>query len=811
METALTKFGYRIPRTNENEKYFKKLTIYPKQTSKINYNVKPKPVICYRKSKGYIYVPRYFGYKTFGPPKIIHETTENEINVKFEGKLRDYQEDVIEKTLKNFNDPNLQGGFWHISTGGGKCNGVDTPILMYDGTIKKVQNVRIGDQLMGDDSTPRNVLSLARGKEELYEIKPVKGESYVVNKSHILSLRCTANVSKKYKKNCIIDISVTEYLKQNKKFKHIYKGYRVKIDFQEKKVPFDPYLLGLWLGDGTSSTSEITNQDSAIIKYLLTNLPKYNCYADYNLGRRKHNNYSYSIKSIDKTNYFWEEIKKMNLKNNKHIPHRYLCNSRKNRLSLLAGLIDSDGYLGDGCYEITQKNKILSDGILFLCRSLGFGAYQKKCKKSCMYKGEKREGIYYRINFSGEGVEDIPCLVPRKKALPRKQKKNVLNYGFKIIEKGIDNYYGFEIDGNHRYVLGDFTVTHNTTIALNLISKIKLKTIIIVHKEFLMNQWIERIEQFLPGTRIGKIQGKILDIEDKDIVIGMLQSIALKDLDVDVFSSFGILCVDESHCINSVQFSKALFKINTKYKLGLSATPHRADELDKVFEYHVGPKIIELSNTVAEPVIHVYNTPFSNDVTVSSTYTGNTNMAKLITDVSMSNIRNDYIIEIVQKYVIEDRSILIFTDRVEHCRILKKKLQEILFDKTVGLFVGKMSKEERENSMECDIIICTYSIAREGFDLKKLDTLLMATPRSDVVQVVGRILRQVNKNIPVVIDLKDKKFDIFMGQYYKRRKHYKDKQYKIFNYNEKEEELVEEGSTKKEIEKGLNVCKIINE
>jgi hypothetical protein len=366
--------------------------------------------------------------------------------------------------------PHTLGLLLYGPPGTGKCLGKDTPIIMYNGKIKMVQDIKIGDQLMGDNSKPRNVLGTTVGKETLYKIKQVKGDDYIVNESHILSLRlsCTGTGcnyryinDNKYQKNDIIDIPVKEYLKLSKNVQEKLKGYKVKVEFPEKKVPFDPYLLGLWLGDGTSSKTDITNQDSSIIKYLIEKLPEYKCHLFYS-----GDGYTYRINADKITFHFIRrELKELNVFNNKHIPHSFLCNSRKNQLSLLAGLIDSDGWYdkkGKG-YEIVQKNKVLSDNILFLCRSLGFGAYQKECEKSCKTKNGKFTGTYYRIHFSGENIEKIPCLVPRKQAEPRKHKKNVLNTGIKIENMSIDNFYGFELDGNHRFLLGDFTVTHNTS------------------------------------------------------------------------------------------------------------------------------------------------------------------------------------------------------------------------------------------------------------------------------------------------------------------------------------------------------------
>ena len=136
-------------------------------------------------------------------------------------------------------------------------------------------------------------------------------------------------------------------------------------------------------------------------------------------------------------------LRNHNLLLNKHIPKIYKCNSRQVRLELLAGIIDSDGCESHGGYDIIQKNETLLDDIIYVARSLGFAAYKKECKKSCMYKGEKKEGVYYRTNIHGKGLEDIPVKCERKKVEPRRQIKDALNTGIKVEKREIDNYYGF--------------------------------------------------------------------------------------------------------------------------------------------------------------------------------------------------------------------------------------------------------------------------------------------------------------------------------------------------------------------------------
>ena len=365
--------------------------------------------------------------------------------------------------------------------GVGKCHRKGTPIMLSNGKIKKVENVKIGDKLMGDDSTSRNVLALGSGREKMYEIKPVKGDSYVVNESHILSLKMTKAGKKgdkhqtingiRYFKNDIVDICINDYLKLPKYLKECLKGYKVPVKFPEKKVDLDPYVLGYWLGDGTSSKPEITTVEEQVVEY-------FKMYADdIGLEFKKvgNTNITYRLTYGQKNrpgisgsggkNPMLNMLRKHNVLNNKHIPYIYKCNCKDVLLELLAGIIDSDGSLHHGGYDIIQKNERLLDDIIYVARSLGFAAYKTKCEKSCFYKGEKKTGTYYRTFIHGENIEYIPVKVQRKKTNKRKQIKNVLNTGIKVIPLEEDEYYGFQIDGNSRFLLGDFTVTHNTSLA----------------------------------------------------------------------------------------------------------------------------------------------------------------------------------------------------------------------------------------------------------------------------------------------------------------------------------------------------------
>ncbi len=341
-------------------------------------------------------------------------------------------------------------------TGVGKCHGVDTPILMFDGSIKMVQHIVEGDLLMGDDSTPRTVISLARGRDQMYEISSSKGDKYTVNSEHILCLKETGQ-------HIVTEIEVNDYLKISKKRQRNLKGYRTAIDFVPTAIDFDPYILGLWLGDGSKRDPVISSQDAQILSYLRTFCRENGLMLNYQSG------YDYRISACSREyeNIFLSFLKRYNLIDNKHVPDVYKINSREVRLQVLAGLIDTDGYLTNKIYEITQKSKQLTDDIVFLARSLGFNTVTKLVAKSCMYNGVRRVGEYYRTHICGR-IEEIPVKILRKKSEPYAHSKDPLKYGINVNPIGEGDYYGFVIDGNHRYVLGDFTVTHNTCTAIQI-------------------------------------------------------------------------------------------------------------------------------------------------------------------------------------------------------------------------------------------------------------------------------------------------------------------------------------------------------
>ena len=325
-----------------------------------------------------------------------------------------------------------------------------------------------------------------------------------------------------------------------------------------------------------------------------------------------------------------------------------------------------------------------------------------------------------------------------------------------------------------------------TVIALNIISQLKKKTLVIVHKNFLLTQWVERIEQFLPGARVGKIQGQVVDIDDKDIVIGMLQSLSMKEYPPELFSTFGLTIVDETHHIAAEVFVRSLFQVVTKYVIGLSATMQRKDGLTKVFKMFLGDIIYSEKREGDDNVIVKAMTYKTDDVEfnkVKLDYRGNPQYSTMITKLCTFNNRSEFIIDIIQDLLKEptNKQLMILA----HNRNLLKYLHDAIDTRniaSVGYYVGGMKEADLKESEDKKIIVATYSMAAEALDIKTLTTLILATPKTDVTQAVGRILR-VKHEQPLVVDIIDQ-HSVFMRQWKKRESFYKKNNYKIIKDGE---------------------------
>jgi superfamily II DNA or RNA helicase len=746
--------------------------------------IQPASFKVYQESIKKLYIPRCFGIQNYGIPDECKIPKGDTINLSFNGDLRDYQKNIVSTYLNSTKydfENKSPVGLLEIPCGRGKCLGKDTPILMYDSTIKKVQNVKVGDKIMGDDSTPRIVKTLARGRETMYKIHTDSGH-YIVNESHILSLK-TSN-------NDVVDISLMDYLSNNHIYKEKLYGYRVPIEFsnddEEVPKPEKAYAHG-WnrsVFDKSLTAHHLSaKEEYNVIKkqYIKTNR---NTRLHLIAGILESNHFTHH-KNIQRENYF------------SHVIDEPLNNYIENYLNI-----------------INISNQFAED-ILFIVRSLGWGGVKTKMfspyvTDKCSNNDLLREmDTLYKVELYFPSYEEIYAIPFRKKNISKewvhtvakyKIRRDLLLYDINVERLDEDEYYGFEIDGNRRFVLGDLTVTHNTVIALNIISKLQTKTLVVVHKGFLLNQWVERIQQFLPGARIGKIQGQIIDIDNKDIVIGMIQSLSMKEYPQKMFSSFGLTIVDECHHISSEVFSRTLQKIVTRCMLGLSATMERKDGLTPVFKMFLGDIVYSEKREEEDPVlVKGIEYKSNNDEVFDETlydYRGNPAFSSMITKICSYSHRTEFILKVLKKEleIKPDQQIMILA----HNRNLLTYLYQAIETRgiaTVGYYVGGMKEVDLKKSETKKVIVATYSMAAEGLDIKTLSTLILATPKTDVVQAVGRILR-VKHERPLIVDIVDS-HDMFKKQWYKRRAFYLKCKYRVM-YTNNEGYLVDKWHETKE-------------
>ena len=354
-----------------------------------------------------------------------------------------------------------------------------------------------------------------------------------------------------------------------------------------------------------------------------------------------------------------------------------------------------------------------------------------------------------------------------------------------------------------------------TVMGLKILQELGVKTLIIVHKGFLLNQWVERIEQFLPNAKVGRIQGQILDIEGKDIVIGMLQSLSMKDYPDAMFDSFGLTIVDEVHHIAAEVFVRSLYKIVTPYMLGLSATMQRKDGLSKVFKLFLGEVIYKEKPTMEHKVLVKaieFQSADEEFNTVVYDYRGNPQYSTMISKLCNFYDRSNFILKVLKKSFLSDSSqqFIVLAHNKSLLTYLYKAIEEDGYA-TVGYYVGGMKDKALKESELKNIIIATYSMASEALDIKTLTTLLMATPKTDITQSIGRILRTKHTQ-PVVIDIYDK-HELFQRQFAKRKLYYHKQKYEIIattnkNYDSGIWEPIVKGKKGKNAEDTIGKCLI---
>jgi superfamily II DNA or RNA helicase len=326
-----------------------------------------------------------------------------------------------------------------------------------------------------------------------------------------------------------------------------------------------------------------------------------------------------------------------------------------------------------------------------------------------------------------------------------------------------------------------------TFMALNLAVQLKRRFLIIVDKEFLMNQWKAEIENFIEGARVGILQANHAQIEaDRyDVTICMIQTICRREFPDGFFDQYGFTIFDECHHLGASYFSKALLKIQTKWMLGLSATPDREDGLTCVFEYYLGEAVYKKTQrapdkeAVVKAVWFDSEDPAYKEIPVN--WRGEPITAKLLNQVAEFELRNQKIMTLLQEYAQDpQRFILVLSDRISQLEWIEQALNHTSL--IHGYYIGGMKQSVLDNNAEkCQILLATYQMASEAFSVKKLNTVILATPRKNVQQSTGRIFRQrmeERKVAPHIIDIIDS-HDCHKRRWFVRQRFYKECEYTI--------------------------------
>ena len=495
-------------------------------------------------------------------------------------QLRDYQSKYHKINEERLTLLNQTCHINVLPTGGGKCLGKGTTVMKYDGTIVPVENIKVGDLLMGDDSTPRTVLSTCSGIEELYKVIPVKGDSWVCNKSHVLSLVSNSddvriNGNTIYK-NSVIDIQLNDYLNLNKTSKHCLKQYRAKVNSFENEslLPLDSWLFGVWLSDGSKtrlkSSFHLNNTNKICVADKIIEIIELDGFTWSFFQDKRSNAITLNIKKFSKgyfsdliTNIFQCDVSSKDL----YIPHFYKTSSFDNRLKLLAGIIDGDGFYDGKNIDFSCVSKVFAEDVCFLARSLGFAAY-------IVERTTKADGKYFnsfRISISGD-YSIIPSV--RFKFSSRKQIKSVLRTGFKLESIGEGEYFGFELSGNGRFLLGDFTVTHNTALIIHQICNELLRgkrVLFLSHRKELIDNVLEIAKNILR-----------VKVNSKGSKLFICNVLSYKSLQKRFNLNPGLIntiIIDECHhCMSKTYEDLLLFyKQHGTSIIGYTATPERLD------------------------------------------------------------------------------------------------------------------------------------------------------------------------------------------------------------------------------------------
>lgn len=649
------------------------------------------------------------------------------------------------------------------------CHAKGHKILMFNGSLKCVEDIQIGDLLMGPDSKPREVLCLARGRQEMRRIIPNKGESFVVNLDHKLSVKKVKQGGDFVcRQEGIETITVREYENGSNWYKHVRKLRRCKVDFNSQPVPLDPYFMAAILGDGSLKygTVTFTSMDKELIEYMQSIVIDEGC--KFNKLSDMQFSITDNLANRSTPNRIMKKFRDLGLNNvgsyTVFIPEVYKVNTEEVRYQVLAALIDTDGYYdkNGNCYEHCTVSEQLSNDVRFICRSLGLAAYTKKCK--AVLNG-KEIGDAFRTYISGD-IINIPVKLPRKKARIRSQIKDVLCTGFKTETLPEDDYYGFTLSGDHLYLDENFIVHHNTGKSLVIAYLIKSifynypnqKVIMVTHVMELIEQNYSKLMTIWPTAPAGVYSAGLgqRDLMSKIIFAG-IASIAKQWAQL---GKVDIIIIDECHLVSPEQETtyrmliQNLKEVNPFLKvIGFTATPYRLGHGSIIENGGIFTDIcfdicgmIPFNRLIAEgylaPLIPK-NTETMLDVDGVKLRGGEFIASELQTAVNKADITAKALKEAME-IGYERKSWLIFASGVEHAIAINEMLNSMGIE--CGVVHGKLSKADRKNTIDSFKrgelrAIVNNNILTTGFDNPEIDLIVVLRPTCSPVlwvQMLGR-------------------------------------------------------------------------
>jgi DNA repair protein RadD len=689
---------------------------------------------------------------------------------------REYQTAAVNSIFQYFVDGNTGNPLVAMPTG---CHAKGHEILMYDGSLKLVEDIIVGDLLMGIDSTPRTVLHLARGRQEMRRVIPNKGEPFVVNKDHKLLIRVvnqgirTGGTDCPSRRSRDEVLTISEYQNGSNYFKHLRKLQHGSVEFEEKSLPLPPYFIGLLLGDGSTvnGTVNLTTMDKEISDYVVnlisdlgleTKISKKDKGLAWNIGIRDPLSCNVTPNRVTKI------LRDLGIQEKrayeKSIPFDYKTCSRSQRLELLAGLLDTDGYYSKDCnyFEYTSSSPDLAKDVLFLIKSLGF--------RGMITQNPTTHRDSYRINITGD-IDTIPTLLPRKQARASSKQKDHLIMAFTVENLPEDNYYGFTLSGDHLYYDKNFVIHHNTGKSIVIGRFIQnvykhwpsQKVLMLTHVKELIQQNYEKIISLWPTAPVGIYSAGLGRKElNTRIICAGIASIAKQ---AHLLGKVNLILIDECHLVSPNdetmyrEFIKELKIINPSLKIiGFTATPWRlgfgsltneggifTDICFNITDMNSFNRLIE-EGYLLPPIPK--STEFKLDLEGISTRQGDYAQGELQSALDKTEITYAALEETIQ--VGKDRkSWLIFASGVDHAIHIADILSSMgIATKAVH---SKMSGEERDTiirdfksgKLRC---VVNNSVLTTGFDHPEIDLIVMLRPTKSVVlwiQMLGRGTRPV--------------------------------------------------------------------